>query len=120
MCLLACLQIVSAILIDCVLKRIGFVVFAGCLASSIDACDNPDCCYSATWQHTSRANALDDRWHCSNGTVILNQMDDDGKLLVDILLIDTNPLIHRYQSTEWAHAAGGIASQDAAQVGGLG
>ena len=49
----------------------------------------------------------DMRWHCRNGTYMV---PTGAGGLVDILMMDTNPFLRRYQKTSWYNNAGKVPS----------
>ncbi|KXZ52138.1 PAP1 protein [Gonium pectorale] len=76
------------------------------------------CCISPWWQITPELAARDTRWNATMGGVVTRrfplQAGEDGRnRSLDILFMDTVPLIYQYQDRPWSSFLYGFKSQDA-------
>lgn len=70
------------------------------------------CCFSPLWQITSDLNSKhDSRWHASRGVLTRNFPFASGGSM-DIIFVDTNPLILRYAGRPWTSFLEGWDTQD--------
>lgn len=68
------------------------------------------------FQYTGVPRARDTRWHCQNGTYSLRDLGETVGGLMDIIMIDTVPLMGTKYSRKFLDPPGGIQSQNATAI----
>ncbi|KAG2438465.1 hypothetical protein HXX76_005018 [Chlamydomonas incerta] len=94
-----------------------------CLAtpSGPDVCAGK-CCYSPWWQVQPGFQARDTRWNASMGGVVTRRIalpPDSGSgaaRSLDLIMVDTTPIIYQYAGASWADFLNGFNAQDADSI----
>ncbi|MEW5319493.1 MAG: hypothetical protein WDW38_010641 [Sanguina aurantia] len=82
-------------------------------ASTLEGCLSQEDCFSPVWQTGGSLMSRDARWHAQQGVTTRSVSLGAAGQTLDIIMLDTSPLIPRYRNKAWAIIHGGVSSFNA-------